>query len=151
MNPKKMNPKKIYLSTTKIPVNKTVSNIIDCLIEIGCTGIAMDYTNDKRIKALYFKIIFLDKTIPYHLPCRTHELINTYKEMGKYISFDNAEMIAWRQVLYWIKAQLAFIGTRMVSVREVFLPYRQTDLEGTTLYEMIENKGIGMLEYKESN
>lgn len=142
-----MKKKKIYWSSTEVKVSKTIAEINECLIESGCTGIAMEYDSHGRVTSLFFKIMFLDKTIPYRMPCRTECLIKTYKDMGQWINAEKAEMIAWRQVLYWLKGQMAIIGTNMVSVHEVFLPYRQVGLGGTTLYQVIENKGTAFLEH----
>lgn len=144
-----MNKKKIYFENTTVTVSKTISQITEMLVESGCTGIAMEYDGQGKISSLYFKIIFLDKTIPFKLPCRTGNLIKTFKDQGQYINQEKAEMIAWRQTYHWVKAQLAMIGTNMVKIYEVFLPYQQMDEKGTTLYQVIENKGLMALEYKD--
>ncbi len=144
-----MKNKKTYFENTIVPVNKTINQITEMLVESGCTGISMEYGKDLKITSLYFKIIFLEKTIPFKLPCRTNNLIKFFKDQGKYINQEKAEMIAWRQTFHWVKAQLAMIGTNMVKVYEVFLPYQQVDAEGTTVFETIEKKGFLALEHKQ--
>lgn len=143
-----MKKKKIYWENTTISAQNTIHDIVNSLVESGATGIAMDYDGKGNVIALYFKIMFLDKTVPYRLPCRVDSLTKVYKEMGKFITPEKANNIAWRQMLYWVKAQLAIVGTNMVKVHEVFLPYMQVDLQGGTLYESLEKNNFKMLENK---
>lgn len=146
-----MKKQKIYWSHTEVKASKTINEITQCLIESGCTGISMEYDGQGNVTSLFFKMMFLDKTVPYRMPCRTDALMRTAKSMNQYMTAEKAEMIAWRQILYWIKANMALIGTNMVQVHEVFLPYRQMDLEGKTLWEIVEKNGneFLMLEAKD--
>jgi hypothetical protein len=59
-----------------------------------------------------------------------------------------AKRIAWRQILRWIEAQMAFARTGMVKIQEVFMPYIQVSITGQTLYERFEQKGLTALEDK---
>jgi hypothetical protein len=50
-----------------------------------------------------------------------------------------AERIAWRQILRWLQAQLALIETGMVDAPEVFFPYALTQTKDgapITLYQL---------------
>ena len=48
---------------------------------------------------------------------------------------------AWRNVMYWIKAQLALVEIGMFDVTEVFLPYMLMDGQ-ETLYNRMLTQGM---------
>lgn len=48
-----------------------------------------------------------------------------------------AERVAWRQLLRWVQAQLAMIECGMTEASEVFFPYMQM-LSGNTIYELFK-------------
>lgn len=61
--------KKLFMETTKIPAGQTVAEIQQILGESGCAAVMTEYDKGE-IKAVCFQIMFLDKNVPFRLPCR---------------------------------------------------------------------------------
>jgi hypothetical protein len=62
---------------------------------------------------------------------------------------EQAERVAWRQLLRWAQAQLAMIETGMAAAEEVFLPYLQ-EPSGRTVYEVFAESRFKALPAPES-
>lgn len=146
--------KTLYMETTKIPVGQTVSQIQRILGEYGACAVMTEY-KDKEVLAVCFKVMFLDKDIPFRLPCRWNYIYKTMmnrvrksrKNTEENIR-EQAKRVAWRQILRWVEAQMALVETEMVKVHEVFLPYIQVGINGETLSEKLEVSKFKMLENK---
>lgn len=150
--------KTLFMETTKIPAGQTVSEIQHLLGKYGAAAVMTEY-EDNEVKAVCFQIMFLDRNIPFRLPCRWESIeaslnekypIDEYYYRGELKKRDNKEQakrVAWRQILRWVEAQLALVETNMVKIQEVFLPYVQVNIKGETFYDQIENKGFKMLGY----
>ena len=152
-----MKHKTLFMETTKIPTGQTVAEIQSILGECGVSAVMTEY-DQGEIKAVCFQIIFLDKNIPFRLPCRWEAIFDIFYRRKKNGTHDEeilesmrnqAKRVAWRQILRWIEAQLALVDTNMVKIQEVFLPYIQMNLKGDTLYQHLEDKGFKALEFKE--
>lgn len=151
--------KTLFMETTKIDPEQTVSQIQRVLGEHGAGAVMTEYDKGE-VSALTFKIKIKDKDIPFRLPCRWNpieEYLNlkyppgSYYYHGKELIRDNklqAKQVAWRQILRWVEAQMALVETDMVKIQEVFMPYIQVSITGQTLYEKLELKGMLMLEEK---
>jgi hypothetical protein len=60
---------------------------------------------------------------------------------------EQAERVAWRQLLRWVQAQLAMIDTGMVRTEEVFMPYIVVNAAtNQTLFERMVETQFKMLE-----
>jgi len=134
----------LYMETTRIPAEKTAQEVSFLLGQAGAGAIQMEF-RDKKIYGLCFLIQIQGKPVPFRLPVRTaavFEYLNRKRSIRTRTKLagqdlEQAERVAWRQILKWIQAQLALIETGMVSLPEVFLPYLQTNIN-ETLYERLE-------------
>jgi len=150
--------KTLFMETTKIPVGQTVAEIQRILGESGVIGVMTQYDGGEVI-ALSFQILFLDKTIPFRLPCRWQPIFDimskrrrrTPSNKGGAALMEQAKRVAWRQILRWVEAQLALVDTDMVKVQEVFLPYIQTNISGQTLYQQLESKKFQAIGYQKDS
>lgn len=151
-----MRKKRIYMETTSIPVGQTVAEIQRTIGEYGATAVLVEY-DQGEVVGISFKIIFIDRTLPIKLPCRWQAIFNvmyarkkrgTHNERVLESMKEQAKRVAMRQVLCWVKAQLAFCDTDMVKVLEVFLSYVQVGPQGETLFEQVENNKLPMLTYE---
>lgn len=149
--------KSLYMETTKISAGQTVSEIQRILGVYGCAAVMTQYEN-KEVSAVSFQIIFLDKTIPFVLPCRWKPIYNILLKRRKRIKESDipelesqAKAVAWRQILRWVEAQLALVDTEMVKIQEVFLPYIQVGIKNETLYQQIESKKFQAIGYQKEN
>jgi hypothetical protein len=141
----------MFMETTRINEQRTVAEIQAILAEHGAQQVLLSYSG-RNVEAVSFKYPIDGESIPFHLPCRWRELETLLRKSGKRPRYDDtfegwARRVAWRQVLRWVEAQFALIGTNMVKVQEVFLPYAQHS-DGTTVFERIEKKGFAQLENK---
>lgn len=143
---------RLFMKTTKIEAHKTVAEIQSLLGASGCSGVMTMYDENKDVKSVCFQIIFEGKTVAFNLPCRWQSIYNQLRinikrpREGKLEDLKNqAKRVSWRQILWWVQAQLALVQTDMVKIQEVFLPYVQMDITGKTLYQQIEDKGFKLL------
>lgn len=145
----------LFMETTQISPEKTISEIQAILCEYKATSIMMEFESS-NVTSVSFRINVDGKLVPFRLPCRyqnIQELLASrsrdYKqawskerrmEILKRFE-DQARRVAWRQILRWIQAQFALVQTGMVKTEEVFLPYAQI-ADGTTIFEYMESSGF---------
>jgi len=143
---------RLFMETTKIEPEQTVSEIQRVLGKYGVGGVITEYENCEVV-GVAFKVNVSGKDIPFRLPCRwlaVHQVLLSRRKRPNKRSNDEqqAKRIAWRQVLRWVEAQMALVETNMVKIQEVFMPYVQVSLQGQTLFEKLEQKGFASLEDK---
>ena len=147
--------KAIFMETTEIPVQKTAGEILGLLVRAGATQVSLDYKGTK-IVGMRFTYPVDGHDVAFSLPVRTEPIfktINGRRTPDAWKQFNRADMeakdreqadrVAWRQLLRWIEAQIAMIETGMVKTDEVFLPYAATP-GGQTLYEQFIESGAAM-------
>jgi len=137
---------KLFTYTTQIEPVKTINEIQNELSSHSAKSILIDY-DDGKIIALSFKVETVKGTIGIRLPCNHEPVFKVLKQQynngkipSKFATIEQAYRVAWRIVLYWIKAQMAILETEMVSMDEIFLPYIITN-DGRILYQrMLDEK-----------
>jgi hypothetical protein len=146
--------KKLFMETTAIPAQRTAGQIQELLIEAGARSVVSETDGQRKITALAFDFDVQGRLIPFRLPIRAEAIYKLLRARRKRYSpvrgahqgteehdREQADRIAWRQVLRWLEAQVALIETEMVSLPEVMLPYMQ--LSATqTLYQRLEAGGF---------
>lgn len=122
--------KKLYMETTKIEASRTASEIVAELVRSGATSINTDYQNG-QISGLRWimKINVVDAL--FEMPARVDPVA---KILGRR---DQAERVAWRQLLRWVQAQNAMIDTGMVKPGEVYFAYAVHPGTNRTIFEYI--------------
>lgn len=106
--------------------------IQEIVLRSGATNINQKASNG-RILGLAFTLPGPQGDVLYDLPARVEPVYKVLRsQRSPKLAFrpgaeetdrDAAERIAWRQLLYWIRAQFALIELGMVEAQEVFLPY----------------------------
>jgi hypothetical protein len=149
----------LYMETTAIPPLKTAGEITELLVRAGATQIGTEFDNG-RISGLRFSIPVkgLPGAYSYKLPVRIEpvfKLLNGRRpeeswKRGNQTDWadrdhEQAERVAWRQLLRWIQAQLAMIETGMAETPEVFLPYMQAE-SGQSMYQLFQAHAFKVLE-----
>ena len=139
--------KALFVESTKVPMDRTLGLIHSLLSEHGAMAIMSEYENG-QISQMAFRYKVGETFIAYRLPCRWRNIL----KLLKYKSYGpddeaRARRIAWRQVYWWLKAQLAMVDTEMVKLTEVFLPYAQYPT-GETVYERLETQRFQALTYQ---
>jgi hypothetical protein len=147
--------KTLFMETTKIAPEVTVSQIQAILGRYGAKAIMTEYEN-REVSAVSFQVDVAGQLVPFRLPCRWEAIEKVFHDRhGRRMPSNQqaesrrvqAKRVAWRQVLRWIEAQMALVETNMVKVQEVFMPYMFLK-SGKTLYEKIEQTGFAQLEDK---
>lgn len=138
----------LYMETTKIPAERTAQEITSLLAESGANQILIDYGTDRQITGLRWSIMVDGAVVSFTMPVRTEPVFNLLikkiapqnREKYSVSVKEQARRVAWRQLLRWVQAQLAFIGSGMVAPQEAFGSYIEVR-RGVTLYQAIaENK-----------
>lgn len=147
--------KNLFMETTSVSAEKTAQEIHVLLVDAGARQVLTEYNEKREITGIHFIMIVNNQTIPFKMPVRTEKLYEHFKRKHsksrhRYRSGQNeailekAKRVAWRQLLRWIEAQLAFIDSGMADVAEVFMPYLQTG-PNETLYQRAVAQGFERL------
>ena len=117
--------------TTDIPVERTVTEIRNILVQNGARGIAFEYDAQGNMKDVFFKIVLHDKELPFRLPAKAEKVYGAlhkdatdsyHARYGQQWKAE-AERIAWRICKTWLEAQITLINLEQVTIEEIFLPY----------------------------
>ena len=139
----------MFTETTAVPVGKSVAEITDLLVRAGAMAISTNYRADRSIESLSFVIPVSGGRIPYLLPIRVDPVFERLwkrrvrkgwgpaHEKLKAQDREQAGRIAWRQMFWWLKSQLALIDLGMVRAEEVLMPYMLAN-DGRTFFEVYQ-------------
>lgn len=141
----------LYMESTKIPAERTAQEIAHLLGQAGASSILTEY-RERKVIGIGFRIHIAGNDVPFLLPVRSDSIfLHLQKRRSPANRMKNtdpdrqqADRVAWRQILRWVQAQLALIETGMVRVEEVFLPYCQMG-PNETLFDRIEKRGFQAL------
>lgn len=142
--------KALFMETTKIPAEVTAGEVQSILGRAGASHVMVEY-KDGVAEGITFKV----GPASYKLPCRYDAIFQILHSRRGRRQNDStavadsmqARRVAWRQILRWIEAQMAFMETEMVTADEIFLPYAVTK-GGRTLYELVQHDGLPQLTHK---
>lgn len=128
----------LYMGTTKIDATKTAGEITSELVKAGATSINTDYRGGK-ICGLRWVMRVNGSDVLFDMPVRVEPISKLIRDR------DQAERVAWRQLLRWVQAQNAMITTGMVQAVEVYLPYVVVHPSGQTLFQRMNESQFKML------
>lgn len=131
--------------TTKVPVDRTLSEISKKLVKSGARGILTEYNDNGDADGVTFNLVTDKGLVYYTLPANAAGVSKALSDDGCYRDEAHARRVSWRILKDWIEAQLAIIEANMAALEQVFLPYAQTS-NGETVYERISNEGLLLLE-----
>ena len=134
--------------TTKIAVEKTVSEIEVLLARHGAKKILKDYDGAGNVTGISFMVETPAGNIPFQLPIDLKAwtaLINKAVDNRKLPhrfreDADQARRTGWRVIKDWIDAQLAIVETQTVTIEQVFLPYAFDIRSNETMYQKFIKK-----------
>lgn len=133
----------IYMASTKIEPQKTISEIMSLLAKHKIIHIVTFYDGNGEITGLTFTVEYLDQKLPFKLPVRHEAVLQAMKRdrhtPNHLCNTQQAKRVAWRQILRWIEAQLALAEMGMADIKEIFMPYLMVS-ENQTLYQLMEEK-----------
>jgi hypothetical protein len=137
----------LFMETTKISATRTAQQICSLLAESGASAVLTEYDENRKISGLSFKLKCKGEIMPFSLPVRTdsvYEILHGRRVRNPWNHEEDdrqqAERVAWRQLLRWVEAQLSLISIGMSDVSEVFFAYIQTGPH-ETLYQRLTASG----------
>lgn len=141
------NKKGLFTYTTQIDPQKTVAQIQEELTRHGAKSILSNYDNEGKIESLSFIIKTPQGMLAFKLPCDVESVFRILKEQSenrkipkKFADRHQAIRVAWRIILYWVKAQCALLETEMVKMEQIFLPYMMVNKDETLYERMVDSQ-----------
>lgn len=135
--------------STGISAEKTAGEIQAKLSRAKAQAVLCEYDKDGVLYAMSFRIDTKHGLLSYRLPINIDGVLGAMSKDKKIPrSFKNREQasrVAWRILKDWIEAQLAFVESEQVDIKQVFLSYLQNPQTGQTLYETISGNGFKQL------
>lgn len=139
--------------STKVPEEKTAGEIVSLLRQKRAIAIMMEYspTGNGEIVGLKWTVRTPHGDLPFSLPVNAEAVEKVL--WNQYLARDiprslttraQAQRVAWRILLEWVRAQMALLDTGMVSLDQLFLPYLVTG-HGETLYDHMLSGGFKQL------
>lgn len=148
-----MGKSKVYLENTTVAASKSIAEIQEILLRANASNINTQ-AKEGRVIGLAFTLPTSSGDMLFDLPARTEPVYQYLRRQrsprtihntdGKVADAASAERIAWRQLLYWIRAQFALIQIGMVETQEVFMPYAMAR-NGQRLFEHFKGGGLKQL------
>lgn len=138
-------PNSLFMGTTDKPAYISIGDITRTLVAFGAKSITSDYDKDGRITGMVFGLETPLGIYHYSLPARSEFIYQRLRSERKRDrggdsekkDKEQAERVAWRQLLRWIEAQLALVQTGMSDSGEVFFPYLQRG-DGQSMYRAFQ-------------
>ncbi len=136
----------LFTYTTKIEVEKTITEIESLLAKHGATDILKNY-EEGICKTLSFQILTDEGLLPVRMPMDAEPILKLLQTQPnvpyRLQSEEQAVRVGWRIIKHWMEAQIAIIETKMVKIEQVMLPYI-VGKDGKTLYETIHKLGFNL-------
>lgn len=130
--------------TSTVAPEKSVAVITKDLVKAGARGIVSEYDDAGALTGLSFVINLDGEPLHYRLPVRVDAVRDALKKDGlppSKTTRQHAERVAWAIQRDWIRAQMAILSTRMVTLPQVMLPYLVVG-ENQTLFDRWENQRL---------
>lgn len=146
---------KIFMETTKISPGKTIGEVQGVLAGYGANNILIEYDNTE-VSALSFTYKVEGQPIAYRLPSNWQVIYQKLVERKKRFRghtkqdlVDQAKRVAWRTVLRWVEAQLAFVEQGQVKMEQVFMHCMIVGPNNQTLFQKMEESKWHLKQLKE--
>lgn len=146
---------KLKNRTSTVAAERSISNIESLLVKAGANHISKEYTGGK-ITGFLFQLDINDKPVTFKLPAKIDRIFESFKEdidMTRVRNIDaklndvyqQAERCGWKILYEWVHINLSLIEIDQVKAAEVFLPYIYDLKSGNTLFELVDNGKIKLL------
>lgn len=145
--------KKLFLQTTQVDANKTVGEITAMLVKYGARTIETIYDNGKPA-GLSWSMMLYNQPVYFRMPAKVEPVYQTMrKRAGGFVGREReqrireqAERIAWRQLLAWVQVQFSIIELGMVEYAQVFLPYVSAGEGTSTVWDVFREQKFRAIE-----
>lgn len=156
-----------FLHTTEVAVQKSASDIMGILGQMGATNVSMEMEN-LAPSGMTFAVQMGEGMVCYRLPVRYQPIyalmIGEHKKnrRSRYSTsysasakaeieqkvMEQAKRTAWRIALEWLKVQCAFVSHGIKTAQEVFLSDQLVRRDGQVLTVgeiMLSHNGVALL------
>jgi hypothetical protein len=144
--------KKLYLQTTTVDAAKSMAEITAVLVAAGARTVQTTYEAGKPA-GLEWSMVLYDRPVFFRMPAKAEPVCKMlHRQQRSSITRDReaklreqAERIAWRQLLAWVQVQMSLIEIGMVEYAQVFLPY-MTNATGSTIWDVMRESQFRAIE-----
>lgn len=130
---------------TIIPAAQTAGEIQRVLASNGASKIMLEYDGKYEPIAISFAIFDHGREQYFKLPVNPEAMLARLKKDSRVSrqnrTIEQATMVAWRNVLMWIEAQLEFVKDGQVELSQVMLPYLLVS-NNKTVWEQFRDSGL---------
>ena len=130
--------------TSTVPVNRSISNIEELLVEAGASHIAKWYSNGDVV-GIIFQMLINNKPITFKLPSNPDAVEKVLKQSVKRPHKDTLKRIreqshrtAWKLLYDWVAVQVSMILMEQAEAVQVFLPYIYDQKNDNTLFDKLK-------------
>lgn len=135
--------------TTKVPVEKSMGEVIGALTRRGVTRISTVFTDEGAPSGIAFTMKTEYGFREFELPVRVEGVLRAMtadKSIARSQCVpEQAARVAWRIAKDWLEAQSALIDAELASLDEVMLPY-MVNAQGRTAYSLMREGAMKELE-----
>lgn len=141
----------MFLATTRVPAAKSIGEITQELTKAGATAILQTYTNGKP-SGLRWSMKLYGQEVWFELPVKIEPVFQKLYKGKKWSQAEQqrlrelAERVAWRQLLMWVKLQMALVEIDLVEFGQVFLPFHTDTQHGQSVWSHFKSEKFKMLE-----
>lgn len=146
---------------TDVPVSRTLGDIHSLLVQAGASSLNTQYKDGQPVAIIFCMDVALPggplkAPVHFALPARWEGALKRLpakrsgygktpqQRRGEAVA--QAHRIAWRNVFFWVKAQLSLIELEQAEIVEVFLPYAMTSDGSQTVWQQVKaTKFAGLL------
>lgn len=138
--------------TTEVSAERSQAEIEGLLVEFGAVGTHREY-EDRRVKAIVFELKAEWGRMAVQIPVDIEAAFKVLKQHKK--SYDEArdkaklkaqaERVAWRIWLDWLKVQLSLIQMQKANPAQVFMPYIWDQSKQQSLFQVYREGQMKML------
>lgn len=145
-----MAKKALFMETTEVSPTRTAGEIIAELVKCGATSINTEY-DQGVVSGLRWVMKVHGNDVLFDMPVRVDPIYKILqsrrRDRWRYEAADKeqAQRVAWRQLLRWVQAQNAMIECGMVAAEEVYLPYLFDARSSQTLFQKLSESKFKML------
>lgn len=79
----------LFMETTRIAAERTVSEIQSVLAENGAFQVLLEFDERRKVSALSFRVMVKDKDVPFRLPCRWQNMETLLRSRDKRPKYDD--------------------------------------------------------------
>ena len=130
--------------TTTISAHKTAGEAMEYLLAHGAVNVAAESDGKGGETGLSFGLRTPAGLRSYRMPIRAAGVFNVLRGdktvPARYKTAEQADRVAWRVALVWLKSNIALAEAGLADMGEVLLPWMVAD-DGRTMYELYREQG----------